>query len=89
MPARSAPRLTRSATRPTEAGTAPGVRGRATETGSPTRTTPIPGCGEPETDYDELQLFVAFYCNIGDFMAYDEGADPAVSLLVPLADAFG
>ncbi len=57
--------------------------------GSPTRTTPIPGCGEPETDYDDLQLFVAFYCNIGDFMAYDEGADPAVSLLVPLADAFG
>ncbi len=57
--------------------------------GSPTRTTPIPGCGEPETDYDELQLFVAFYCNIGDFMAYDEGTDPAVSLLTPLADAFG
>ena len=57
--------------------------------GSPTRTTPIPGCGESETEYDDLQLFVAFYCNIGDFMAYDEGADPAVSLLVPLADEFG
>ena len=57
--------------------------------GSPTRTTPIPGCGEPETDYDDLQLFVAFYCNVGDFMAYDEGADPDVSLLTPLADAFG
>ena len=57
--------------------------------GSPSRSTPIPGCGEPETDYDDLQLFVAFYCNIGDFMAYDEGTDPAVSLLVPLADAFG
>ena len=57
--------------------------------GSPTRSTPIPGCGQPETDYDDLQLFVAFYCNIGDFMAYDEGGDPSVSLLTPLADAFG
>jgi predicted metalloprotease len=57
--------------------------------GYPERTTPIPGCGESETDYDDLQLFVAFYCNVGDFMAYDDGNDPDVSLLTPLADAFG
>ncbi|MEZ5295230.1 MAG: DUF305 domain-containing protein [Ilumatobacteraceae bacterium] len=57
--------------------------------GYPERSTPIPGCGEPETNYDDLQLFVAFYCNVGDFMAYDDGDDPDFSLLTPLADAFG
>lgn len=62
--------------------------------GYPERTTPIPGCNEPETSYDDLQLYVAFYCDVGDFMAYDDGADDGDgqalrSLLTPLADEFG
>jgi predicted metalloprotease len=60
--------------------------------GYPERTTPIPGCGESETTYADLQLYVAFYCDVGDFMAYDDGNDPdpeTGSLLTPLADAFG
>ena len=56
--------------------------------GYPERTDEIPGCGEPTTTYGDLQLFVAFYCNVGDFMAYDDG-DGADSLLTPLADAYG
>ena len=56
--------------------------------GYPERDTPIPGCGEPTTDYADLQLFVAFYCEFGDFMAYDDG-DGRDSLLTPLADAYG
>ena len=56
--------------------------------GYPERASPIPGCGEDETEYAELQLFVAFYCNVGDFMAYDDGDGPD-SLLTPLADTFG
>lgn len=60
--------------------------------GYPERTAPIPGCSSPSTAYDDLKLYVAFYCNIGDFMAYDDGADPdplTGSLLTPLADQFG
>ena len=60
--------------------------------GYPERTVPIPGCSAPETAYEDLKLYVAFYCNIGDFMAYDDGADPdpfTGSLLTPLADQFG
>jgi predicted metalloprotease len=57
--------------------------------GYPERDTVVPGCGEPETPYEELQLYVAFYCNVGDFMAYDDGDDPDFSLLTPLADAYG
>ena len=56
--------------------------------GYPERRTPIPGCGERTTDYSDLQLFVAFYCEFGDFMAYDDG-DVGDSLLTPLADAYG
>jgi len=56
--------------------------------GYPERADEIPGCGEPTTSYDDLQLFVAFYCNFGDFMAYDDGDGPD-SLLTPLADAYG
>ncbi len=56
--------------------------------GYPERQTEIPGCGERQTAYEELQLFVAFYCNIGDFMAYDDG-DGEFSLLAPLADTYG
>lgn len=54
--------------------------------GYPERTTPLPGCGEPETDYDELTLYVAFYCQFDDFIVYDDGSD---GLLFQLADSFG
>jgi len=57
--------------------------------GYPERETSIPGCGQPQTSYQDLELYVAFYCNIGDFMAYDDGDDPDVNLLTPLADEFG
>jgi len=57
--------------------------------GYPERTTTIPGCGEPRTTvYNDLQDYVAFYCQFGDFMAYDDG-DGRNSLLTPLADAYG
>lgn len=56
--------------------------------GYPERVTDIPGCGEPSTAYDDLQLYVAFYCQLGDFVAYDDGdIDP--SLLTPLASEYG
>lgn len=35
------------------------------------RTEPIPGCGEPTTAYDDVRMN-AFYCTLGDFMAYDD-----------------
>lgn len=60
--------------------------------GYPERETAIPGCGGQRTDYSELQLYVAFYCPQGDFMAYDDGdASGALgdSILTPLAEAFG
>jgi predicted metalloprotease len=56
--------------------------------GYPERETAVPGCGEPGTDYADLQLYVAFYCQLGDFMAYDDG-DTADSLLTPLAEEYG
>ena len=56
--------------------------------GYPERQTPIPGCGERTTEYSDLQLFVAFYCEFGDFMAYDDG-DVGDSLLAPLAEQYG
>lgn len=56
--------------------------------GYPERTTDLPGCGEPVTSYQDLQLFVAFYCQFGDFMAYDDGNGDD-SLLTPLADQYG
>ncbi|MFK8022982.1 MAG: neutral zinc metallopeptidase [Ilumatobacter sp.] len=47
----------------------------------------IPGCGGgPFTDYDLLQRAVAFYCPLGDFVAYDDGD---TSLLTDLASQFG
>ncbi len=57
--------------------------------GYPERQTSIPGCGERRTDYADLQLYVAFYCELGDFMAYDDGDDELNSLLTPLAEEFG
>lgn len=56
--------------------------------GYPERTTDVPGCGEAATAYEDLQLFVAFYCQFGDFMAYDDGAAEP-SLLTPLAEEYG
>ena len=56
--------------------------------GYPERRTTIPGCGAATTDYLDLQLYVAFYCPFGDFMAYDDGIGDD-SLLAPLAEAYG
>jgi predicted metalloprotease len=52
----------------------------------PERTDPVPGCGEAETSYPEVNQYAAFYCPIGDFMVYDDGDD---SLLGALASEFG
>ena len=41
------------------------------------------GVTRPSTSYPDLQAYVAFYCEFGDFMAYDDGQD---GLLLPLAD---
>ncbi len=56
--------------------------------GYPERTDPIPACGtgQDTTSYRELSQFVAFYCPIGDFIAYDDGDG---GLLDQLADEFG
>ena len=56
--------------------------------GYPERASAVPGCGEPSTAYEDLQLYVAFYCQFGDFMAYDDG-DAEASLLTPLAEEYG
>lgn len=56
--------------------------------GYPERMSDVPGCGEPTTAYEDLQLFVAFYCQFGDFMAYDDGDDEP-SILTPLAEQYG
>ena len=49
----------------------------------PDRTEPIPGCGTPQTAYDEV-AGNAFYCLDGDFMAYDDA-----ELLPQLVDQLG
>lgn len=54
--------------------------------GYPDRESAIPGCGETTTSYTDLQAYVAFYCELDDFMAYDDGSD---GLLIPLADQYG
>jgi predicted metalloprotease len=54
--------------------------------GYPERNTDLPGCGEPTTSYDDLAQFVAFYCEFGDFMVYD---DDNQDVLAPLAQEFG
>jgi predicted metalloprotease len=54
--------------------------------GYPGRRSVIPGCGAPRTTVDDLQLYVAFYCQFGDFMAYDDSAD---GLLTTLTNEFG
>lgn len=54
--------------------------------GYPGRDGELPGCGEPETSYPDLNSFAAFYCQLGDFMMYDDGDD---SLLTSLTESFG
>jgi len=54
--------------------------------GYPERQSALPGCGQPTTAYDDLALFVAFYCEFGDFMVYD---DDNRDVLAPLAAEFG
>jgi len=54
--------------------------------GYPERQSVIPGCGELETRYEDLMLYAAFYCEFGDFMAYDDGED---GIIVGLADELG
>ncbi len=54
--------------------------------GYPERTSDLPGCGESRTRYQDLAQYAAFYCEIGDFMIYDDGDD---SLLKALTDEFG
>ncbi len=63
----------------------------------PERQSPIPGCGTDASSYEEVQAGTAFYCIVGDFMAYDdyEGLPGLVDLLgkeavaVVLAHEFG
>jgi len=54
--------------------------------GYPERQTDLPGCGEDRTPYEDLNLYVAFYCEFDDFLMYDDGDQ---SLLAPLASDFG
>ena len=54
--------------------------------GYPGRSDDLPGCGEQRTDYQDLNLYVAFYCQFDDFMIYDDGDR---SLLTELADEYG
>src|SRR5262245_26654274 len=51
----------------------------------PERTSPIPGCGGPNTTYQEVTDFGAFYCPDGDFMAYDDGE---LGVIYDLAETF-
>ncbi len=61
--------------------------------GYPERQSPLPGCGQRRTEYADLVSFVAFYCQFGDFVIYDDGDfdDGAGlrSILTPLAEEFG
>jgi predicted metalloprotease len=50
----------------------------------PDRTTPIPGCGSPQSSYQDVASRGAFYCSQGDFMAYDDD-----KLLPSLVDQLG
>jgi len=52
----------------------------------PERTTAIPGCGTPQSTYQDVSDFGAFYCSIGDFMAYDDGEQ---GVLYQLAEEYG
>ncbi len=47
----------------------------------PARTTPIPGCGSPTSSYEDVAQGVAFYCSLGDFIAYDDDTNGFIRLL--------
>lgn len=38
----------------------------------PDRVAPIPGCGKETSTYEDVYEGTAFYCRLGDFMAYDD-----------------
>lgn len=50
--------------------------------GHPDRIDPIPGCGEPTTDYQDLIEYVALYCPGDEFVVYDDGPDGLLGSLV-------
>jgi len=50
--------------------------------GHPDRSDPIPGCGESETDPEDLADYVALYCRGADFVAVDAGPDGLLGSLV-------
>jgi hypothetical protein len=50
--------------------------------GHPDRGDPLPGCGEDETDYEELTEYVALYCRGDDFVAVDAGEAGLLGRLV-------
>lgn len=53
----------------------------------PERTSPIPGCGSSaDSTYQDVSDAGAFYCPLGDFIAYDDGED---GILFQLARQFG
>lgn len=53
--------------------------------GYPSRTEPIPACGEgTSSTYEQVAGYGAFYCILGDFMAYDDDF-----LLPKLVDELG
>jgi predicted metalloprotease len=52
----------------------------------PGRPDDIPGCGTPTTSYEDVRLYVAFYCGVGDFLVYDDSDD---GLLAELAREYG
>jgi hypothetical protein len=52
----------------------------------PGRPDDIPGCGTPTTSYEDVRLYVAFYCGVGDFLVYDDSDD---GLLAELARDHG
>ena len=63
----------------------------------PDRQSPIPGCGTPQSTYQDVADGAAFYCIDGDFMAYDDtGALPGLvdqlgkeAVAIVLAHEFG
>lgn len=53
----------------------------------PERTEPIPGCGFGSTSsYQDVSDYGAFYCPLGDFVAFDDGED---GLLYVLSELYG
>lgn len=47
----------------------------------PERTSPIPGCGQPTSTFEDIQAGGAIYCFLGDFIAYDDTPEGVVGSL--------